>query len=124
MSSSLLLTITESHGFRALLAAIVWLIGAIQVLGRGLRNLSCRKMQLAAQNADHSFWSRFLQGGDAYARQVPVLWFDTSGGREGPVIRGFAPQSLLVHRSLSNSHGQPLGLPPLAGGRPWSGFRT
>ena len=94
MSSSLLLTITESHGFRALLATIIAVIAAIRYVGRGLRNLVCNKTQSTEPKAG-SFWARFLQG-DACARKVPVLWFDTSGGREGPHIRGSRPQPSLA----------------------------
>ena len=96
MSSSPLLTITESHGFRALLAAIISIIGAIRLLGRELRNLACRKVLPAEPDAGPTFWARILPGGDACARWVPVHWFDTSGGREGPIDRGLRPQPLPV----------------------------
>ena len=29
-------------------------------------------------------WARILIGDAVIARRVPVLWFDTSGGRDGP----------------------------------------
>jgi hypothetical protein len=124
MSSSPLLTITESHGFRALLAAIISVFAAIRLLGRGLRNLACRFTQPAEPEASPTFWARVLPGEVAGARRVPVLWFDTSGGREGPVIRGLAPQPLLDYCSLYNSPARPLVEQSVAAGRGWSGFRT
>ena len=96
MSSSPLLTITESHGFRALLAAVISIIGAIHLLGRGLRNLACRKVQPAQPDAGPSFWARILLGRTATARRGPVLWFDTSGGRASPIDPGRRPQPLPV----------------------------
>ena len=124
MSSSPLLTITESHGFRALVAAIITLIGVIRLIGRGLRNLACRRSQPTAQEAGPTFWARFLQGGDAGACRVPVLWFDTSGGREGPVIRGLRPQPSLAFCHVSHSPVRPLAEQLAADDRGWSGFRT
>ena len=122
MSSSLLLTITESHGIRVLAAAIISIVGAIRVLGYGLRNLVRRKLQFAEQEADQPFWSYLLEGGNACARRVPVLWFDTSGGREGPIVRGLAPQ--LVYCNLSYSQAHPLSNERTPDGRGWGGFRT
>lgn len=96
MISSPLLTITESHGFRALLAAIISIIGAIPLLGHGLRNLACRKASSAEADSGPTFWARILQRERACGRKVPVLWFDTSGGREGPLDRGLRPRPLPV----------------------------
>src|SRR3954471_21889581 len=96
MSSSLLLTITESHGFRALLAVIIAVIAAIHLVGRGLRNLAYRNAQPTDPEAGPTFWVRFLPRGDASACQVPVLWFDTSGGRDGPLTCGLRPQPSLA----------------------------
>jgi hypothetical protein len=124
MSSSPLLTITESHGFRALMAAIIAVIGVIRLVGRGLRNLACRQTQPAAPEAGPTFWARFLQSGDAGARRVPVLWFDTSGGRDGPVIRGLRPQPSLAFCHVSHSPVRPLAEQLAAGDRGGSGFRT
>src|SRR3954465_4599799 len=107
MSSSLLLTITESHGFRALLATIISIIAAIRFVGRGLRNLACRKEHSTEPDAGLTFWARFLQGGDAFARKVPVLWFDTSGGREGPIFETSHPQLSLVYSNASHSPVRP-----------------
>ena len=100
MSSSPLLTITESHGFRALLATIISIIGAIRLLGRGLRNLACHNKLPAKPDVGPKFWARVLTGGVACARKVPVLWFDTSGGRDGPLAHGLRPQPLPVFCSL------------------------
>ena len=124
MSSSLLLTITESHGFRALLAAIIAVIAAIRIVGRGLRNLACRKSQSTEPDAGPTFWARLLQGGDACARQVPVLWFDTSGGRDGPHIRGLRPQPSLALCYVSHSQVRPIANQLAAANRDWTGFRT
>ena len=123
MSSSPLLTITESHGFRALLAAIIAVISAIRLVGRGLRNLVCSKTQSTEPKAGSAFWARFLQG-DACARKVPVLWFDTSGGREGPHAGGLRPQPSLANRYVSHSQVQPLADQLAAANRDWTGFRT
>ena len=124
MSSSLLLTITESHGFRALLAVIISVIAAICLVGRGLRNLACRKVQPTETEAGPTFWARLLQGGDACARRVPVLWFDTSGGREGPHVRGLRPQPSLAFCYVTHSQVRPLADQLAAAHRDWTGFRT
>ena len=124
MSSSLLLTITESHGFRALLAVIIAVIAAIRIVGRGLRNLACNKTQSTEPNAGPTFWARLWQGEDARARQVPVLWFDTSGGREGPHFRGLRPQPSLAYCYVSHSQVCPLADQLAAANRDWTGFRT
>ena len=123
MSSSLLLTITESHGFRALMAAIIAIVAAIRIVGRGLRNLAC-KTPSTEPNAGPTFWARFLQAGDACARKVPVLWFDTSGGREGPYARGLRPQPSLAICYVSHSPVRPLPVQQAAMDRDWTGFRT
>ena len=123
MSSSLLLTITESHGFRALLATIIAIIAAIRYVGRGLRNLACNMTQSTEPKAGSAFWARFLQG-DACARKVPVLWFDTSGGREGPHVRGLRPQPSLAFCYVSHSQVRPLANQLAAANRDWTGFRT
>ena len=124
MSSSLLLTITESHGFRALLAVIIAVIAAICFVGRGLRNLASRKTHLTKPEVGPTFWARLLQGGDACARRVPVLWFDTSGGREGPPRSGLRPQPLLAYCYLTNSQVRLLADQRRAADRGWTGFRT
>ena len=123
MSSSLLLTITESHGFRALWAVIIAIVAALRFVGRGLRNLACSKTQSTEPKAGSTFWARFLQG-DACARKVPVLWFDTSGGREGPHIRGLRPQPSLALCYVSHSQVRPLADQRAAADRGWTGFRT
>ena len=124
MSSSLLLTITESHGFRALLAVIIAIIAAFRFVGRGLRNLASRKSQLTKPVVGPTFWARLLQGGDACARQVPVLWFDTSGGREGPHARGLRPQPSLAFCYVSHSQVRPLADQLATANRDWTGSRT
>jgi hypothetical protein len=88
-----MLTITESHGFRALVAAIISVIGVVRLLGRGLRNFACRSMQTDELDDGPSFWARILQGGSACARRVPVLWFDT---REDAPVR-LTAASVLCH---------------------------
>ena len=124
MSSSKLLTITESHGFRALMAVIISVIAAFRFAGRGLRNLAYRKAQTIEQEARPSLWARLLQGGEVRARQVPVLWFDTSGGREGPCIRGLLPQPSLAFCYVSHSQVRPLANQPATDVRGWTGLRT
>jgi hypothetical protein len=124
MSSSLLLTITESHGFRALVAAIIAVIAAIRIVGRGLRNLACSQSQSTEPEAGPTFWAHLLQGRDVCARRVPVLWFDTSGGREGPHMRGLRPQPLLALCYVSHSQVRPLANQLAAANRDWTGFRT
>ena len=124
MSSSLLLTITESHGFRALLATIIAVIAAIRRIGRGLRNLVCHLAQPTEREPGPTFWARVLQGRDAGARQVPVLWFDTSGGREGPLPSGLRPQPSLAFCYVSHSQVRPHANQLAAAHRDWTGFRT
>jgi hypothetical protein len=123
MSSSPLLTITESHGFRALMAAIIAIIAAVRLVGRGLRNLTCRTAWSTEPEAGPTFWARFLQGGDACACRVPVLWFDTSGGREGPPTRGLRPQPSLAFCYVSHSQVRPLAVQLAVANRDWTGFR-
>ena len=98
MSSSQLLTITESHGFRALLAAVAWIIGALAKLGRGLRNLSCNS-QLARIDVGSGSWLCILIGEVAFARREPVLWFDTMGRRDGPGARSPRHRHVLLYGS-------------------------
>ena len=84
MSSSQLLTITESHGFRALVAAAaVWIVGLAARLRYGWRNLSCGNAQSARRDVSSSSWLRILFG-SAAARTEPVLWFGIMGRRAGP----------------------------------------
>src|SRR5438270_12670661 len=108
MSSSPLLTITESHGFRALVAAIITIIGVIRSFGRGCRNLARNSQQLAELEAGPKFWARIQRGNVECARRVPVLWYDTFGWREGPTIRGLCPLPLLVVCNSNQSLSRPL----------------
>src|SRR3954447_1124534 len=105
MSSSPLLTITEWHGFRAFVAAIVALIGALRLLAHGLRNHTRRWRSAAGTDDSPSFWARLRSVDDSLARQVPVLWFDNSRGREGPKFGALCLQPLPIicnpNRSLS-----------------------
>jgi hypothetical protein len=120
--SSRLLTITESHGFRALMAAIVSMIVAIRLVGRGLRNLACRKVQPDAADAGPTFWARILSFGDAPVRKVPVLWFDTSGGRASPPYGGLRPQPLPVYSNRFHSPAPPLAEQARTGGTGWNRY--
>ena len=124
MSSSLLLTITESHGFRALVAVIAAVIAAICFAGRGLRSLACGQLHSAEKEASSPFWARVFQGGGDCTREVPVLWFDTSGGREGPHCRGPRSQPSLVYCYVSHSQVRPLVDQAAVASRDWTGFRT
>jgi hypothetical protein len=119
-----MLTITESHGFRALVAVIIAVIAAIRIGGRGLRNLACNKTHSTEPNAGPTFWARLWQGRDACARRVPVLWFDTSGGREGPHVRGLGPQPSLAFCYVSHSQVRQLTHQRAAASRDWTGFQT
>jgi hypothetical protein len=85
MSSSKLLTITELHGFHAILSVAVWIIGQFAQLGRGLRELTCGNRQPARMDAGSGSWLRILISEVAGAR--PVLWFDTMGRRDGPIFQ-------------------------------------
>jgi hypothetical protein len=123
MSSSPSLTMTESHGSRAVMAVILAIFAAIRFLGRRLRNLSCHNTEPAAQEASPTIWARLLQSVDPCARQVPVLWFDTSGGREGPVPRGLRPQPSLAFCNVSHSVVRPLAGQPAAADQTWRGYR-
>lgn len=114
---------TESHGFRALMAVIIAIIAAIRCVGRGLRNLACRNTEPAEQEPGPSIWARLLQRVDLCACQVPVLWFDTSGGREGPVPRGLRPQPSLAICNVFHSRIRPLAGQPSAADRSWRGYR-
>ena len=124
MSSSPSLTMTESHGFHALMWLVAALFAAIRFVGRGLRNLACYNTEPAEQEAGPTFWARLLQSVDTCACQVPVLWFDTSGGREGPVPRGLRPQPSLAVCNVSHSRVRPFAGQPLAVDRSWRGYRS
>jgi hypothetical protein len=99
MSSSKLLTITESHGFRAVLAAVVWIIGQIAQLWCGLRYLSRGNTQPARMDVGSGSWLRILISDVASARGEPVLWFDTMGRRDGPIDRSLRHRHVLLYGS-------------------------
>jgi hypothetical protein len=99
MSSSQLLTITETHGFRALLATAVWIIGRVAQLWRGLRNLSCGNRQPARMDVGSGSWLRILISEVAVARSEPVLWFDIMGRRDGPIGRALRHRHVLLYGS-------------------------
>jgi hypothetical protein len=83
MSSSQLLTITESHGFRALIAFAMWIIGKIASSSRGLRNL-WPNSQPARMDVGRGSWLRIFLGEVDCSHRLAVLWFDTLGRRDGP----------------------------------------
>jgi hypothetical protein len=82
MSSSQLLTLTESHGFRALLAVVAWILGQLAQLKRGLRNLSVNG-RLWSDDANRG-WLRSYYAELECSPRGPVLWFDIVGRRDGP----------------------------------------
>jgi hypothetical protein len=86
MSIRQLLTITESHGFRALMTVAVWILGLLSKLERGLRNLTGGNRQFARKDVEAGSWLRTLVDGVAQARRKPVLWFDTFEGRVVPIM--------------------------------------
>lgn len=98
MSSSQLLTITESHGFRALLAVVAWMSAHVAQLGHGLRNLSCN-CQPARMDVASGSWLRILISELAFSRREPVLWFDTMGRRDGPARPTFRHWHSLLYGS-------------------------
>jgi hypothetical protein len=98
MSSSQLLTITESHGFRALLAAVAWITACFAELRHGLRNLSSNS-QPARMDVGSESWLRILIGEVACSRREPVLWFDTMGRRDGPDDRPLRHRHVLLYGS-------------------------
>ncbi len=93
MSSSQLLTITESHGFRALVAAVAWIIGRWVAFKLGLRNLWSNS-QPARMDVGSGSRLRIFLGDVACSRREPVLWFDIMGRREGPPDFGPRPWPL------------------------------
>jgi hypothetical protein len=84
MFPSQLLSNTESHGLRAALAAVVWIIGRLAQIYRGLRNLACGNRQPARMDVGSGSWLRIFFSDVACACQEPVLWFDIMGRRDGP----------------------------------------
>jgi hypothetical protein len=124
MSSGPLLTITESHGFRALMATIIAIIAAVHMLGRELRNLVLRKMRFGLPGIGLAFWAQIWQSRDAVAHRVPVLWFDTSGGREGPADFGRSPQTLLQFCEQPYSPARPVANQHAPADPGWGRFRT
>jgi hypothetical protein len=123
MSSSLLLTITESHGFRALMATIIAIIAAVRMLGRELRNQVHRKLRFGQPETRLAFWAQIWDSRDAVARRVPVLWFDTSGGREGPADFGRSPQTLLLFCEQPYSPVRPVANQHAPADPRWGSFR-
>src|SRR5262245_29322287 len=99
MSSSQLLTITESLGFRALIAVDTWLITAMRSLWHGLRNLTCCDKQRAGMDAAPLIWASNQAGGQLCSLMETVFWFDTREGPGGPPILGGWPR-----RSSAYSH--------------------
>ena len=102
MSISQLLTITESHGFHALMSVAALFLGRLAQLGHGLRNLSCGNRQFARMDVGGGSWLGTLKSDVANARRKPVLWFDTFGGRGdsidgNPCLRHALLPGSLVH---------------------------
>jgi hypothetical protein len=87
MSSSKSLILIESHGFRALIAAIAWLIATMHRIGRGLRNLVSSGAQPGKEMAGQNRLDWLFVPEQACARWQQVNWFDTVGGRDGPSVR-------------------------------------
>jgi hypothetical protein len=90
MSSSQLLTITESHGFRALVAAVAWIIGCWVACKLGLRNLWSNS-QPARMDVVSGSRLRIFPGDVGCSHREPVLWFDIMGRRDGPPGFGLRP---------------------------------
>jgi hypothetical protein len=99
MSTSQLLTITESHGFRALLATVAWIVGRFAQLWRGLRNLSCGNRQPARMDVGSGSWLGILISEVASARRGPVLWFDTFVGRDASFVGRWRHRHMLLYGS-------------------------
>jgi hypothetical protein len=97
MSSSQLLTITESHGFSAVLAAFAWIGARLSQLAHGLRNLSCGNWQPARMDVGSGTWLLFPLSEIVGTR--PVHWFDIVGRRDGPTHWGLRPWHVLQYGS-------------------------
>jgi len=95
MSSSQLLTITESHGFRTLVAAVAWIIARLVAFRLGLQNLWSNS-QPARMDVGSGSRLRILLGDVACSRREPVRWFDTMGRRDGPPKIGPRPHPLTL----------------------------
>lgn len=89
MSTSQLLTITEMHGFRTLLAASAWLVGCLIQLWCGLQNVWCGNLRPRRPASGSSSVSPVGTGiGDvAIALSEPVDWFGTSESSIAPDYR-------------------------------------
>jgi hypothetical protein len=84
MSSSQSLTITESLGFRALIAVIGWLIIAMRAVRHGLRNLPCGDGKLFAFGRAPHDQAAGLRVERLASLVESAISFDTLGGRYGP----------------------------------------
>jgi hypothetical protein len=96
------LTITESHGFHVVIAAVAWIVGLLAALGHGLWNLSCGNRQIARMDVGSKSWLHILIRRHAVAHREPVLWFDTMGRRAGP--RTWAAHHRLELHDRSSHH--------------------
>ena len=86
MSTSQLLTPTESHAFRALTAAITWILGLISRLARGLQNLTASNRRNRPEVRNPA-GLRYLSADAICLLWGPVLWFDIVGRRDGPAAK-------------------------------------
>src|SRR5262245_6986484 len=87
MSSSKSLILIESHGFRVLVAAITWLIVAMQRIWHGLRSLVSKGAQPGDRISGQICLTWLFVPGQVCARSQQVNWFDTAGGRDVPRVR-------------------------------------
>jgi len=84
MSSSQLLTTTEMLAFRTLFVVYARVVALVRWLQNGVRNVRRGDRCPSHGLFGPSCWAFSPLGGQPCSPIVPVLWHDTSGGREGP----------------------------------------
>jgi hypothetical protein len=124
MSSSQLLTMIESLGFRALLAVLSSLIAVVRSLGHGLRNLvrGGGRMVEAAACPVQPAADRFDRLPASPAARL--LWFDIAAGRQGPPPWIDHPKSALIVASTLNRAWFRANQSPPYSNYPFGGYQT
>jgi hypothetical protein len=124
MSSSQLLTITESLGFRALVAAFSLLIALLRRIGHGLRNLTRGGRRLVEAAAGPTGPTKVRCDLPPSSPAARLVWFDMAGGRHGPPAWIDHPKPALIVASTMNRAWLRANQQPPLGDVPFGGYWT